>query len=404
VSKEIPSDRIRLVEFVTDFRIGGTERQFVTLSKRLDPTLFDLRLACLRLRGDFLSQVEDCLPLDEYFIPSLHSMGCLLSQARFARDLRRRRIELVHTWGFYPNLFATAVAKLAGAVTVAGIRDQGDIWTPMQQRAQRWVLSLADAIVVNAAAVRDRLVHEGYDGRRVFVIRNGLDVARFNRKPRGTLHRELGLPPRAPIVAALCRLAEVKGLEQFLEAAVTLSRRFPEARFVVAGDGYHRPALERYAGELGLSDRVIFTGFRHDVPEFLSEVTISVLPSLSEALSNTLIESMAAGLPVVATRVGGNPEVVEHGVNGLLVPAREPEALAAAIARLLSQPALAQAMGRAGRQRAADHFSLERVTHETESLYLRLLLKARQRVPEALLVRRGALLKAPVMGPDRTMA
>jgi glycosyltransferase involved in cell wall biosynthesis len=111
---------------------------------------------------------------------------------------------------------------------------------------------------------------------------------------------------------------------------------------------------------------------------------------------------MAAGAPVVATRVGGNPEVVEDGVTGFLVPAREPEALAAAVSRILERPRLGQAMGRAGRQRAAEHFSLERLTHETESLYLRLLMKSRHRFPEALLARRGGMVKAPVMAPEPT--
>src|SRR5204863_1195033 len=133
-------------------------------------------------------------------------------------------------------------------------------------------------------AVRQRLIGEGYDGRRIVVIRNGVDVSRFAcRPPVGRLRRELGLPPRGPIVAALCRLAEVKGVEHFLEAAVILSRRFPEARFLVAGYGPQREVLERYALELGLAGRVIFTGLRQDVPEFLSEVHISVLPSHSEA-------------------------------------------------------------------------------------------------------------------------
>jgi glycosyltransferase involved in cell wall biosynthesis len=402
----ISQDRVRLLKFVTDFRVGGTERQFVTVSRRLDPTLFDLRVGCFWTRGDFLSQFrESNIPLHEYPITGLGRPSSLVGQARFLRDLRRERIEIVHTYGFYPNLFATIAAKLAGAVMIASIRDQGDMWTPAQRRAQRWVLKLADAVVVNAEAVRRLLIAEGYDGRRISVIRNGLDLARFDaRPPAHRLRRELGLPARGPLVAALCRLTEVKGVEHFLEAAVLLSRRYPDARFLIAGDGYHRAALERYAGELGLAGRAIFTGLRHDVPAFLSEVQVSVLPSLSEALSNTLLESMAAGAAVVATRVGGNPEVVEDGVTGFLVPPREPEALAAAIGRLLDNPGRAQAMGQAGRQRVAEHFSLTRVTQETESLYLRLLLRTRHRVPEALLARRGAMVKAPVMSPERTEA
>ena len=399
----MPSDRVRVLKFVADFRIGGTERQFVTLTKRLDPALFDLSLACLKRRGEFLDQIESTgLPLTDYPITSFHGVDTARMQWKLLGDLRRNRVEIVHAYGFYPNIFATAAAKMAGAIAVASIRDQGDMWSPMQNRAQRWILRLADAVVVNAASVRDILVRDGYDERRIVVIRNGVDLSRFEtRSTEGTLRRELGLPERTPIVAALCRLHEVKGVEHFLEAAVALSRRFPEARFIVAGDGYHRPALEQYAAQLGLAGRVIFTGFRHDVPQFLSQVQVSVLPSLSEALSNTLLESMAAGVPVVATRVGGNPEVVEHGVTGFLVPSREPEALSATIGRLLEQPSLAQAMGRAGRQRVHEHFSLDRLTEETEGLYIRLLMKRRHRVPEALLARRGGMAKAMLMAPER---
>jgi glycosyltransferase involved in cell wall biosynthesis len=398
--------RVRLFKYVCDFRIGGTERQFVTVCRRLDPALFDLRVGCFGIRGQFLEDFRSSgIPIHEYPITGLGRPSSLTRQLRFLRDLRRERIEIVHTYGFYPNLFATFPAKLAGAVMIASIRDQGDIWSPAQRRAQRWMAKLADAVVVNAEAVRQILIAEGYDPRRISVIRNGIDLAPFNGRPvAGRLRRELGLPARGPLVAALCRLTEVKGVEHFLEAAVLLSRRYPDARFLVAGDGYHRAALERYAVELGLAGRAIFTGMREDVPAFLSEVQVSVLPSRSEALSNTLLESMAAGTPVVATRVGGNPEVVEDGVTGILVPPREPEALAAAIARLIDHPSLAQAMGRAGRQRVAEHFSLERVTNETESLYLRLLLRARHRVPEALLARRAGMLKAPVMAPESTEA
>jgi glycosyltransferase involved in cell wall biosynthesis len=394
------------MKMVFDLRVGGTERQFVTVANRLDTSLFDMHLACLRRRGEFQGDIaHHPRGLVEYPIRSLYHPATLMAQGRLLRDLRRQQIEIVHTYGFYPNLFATAVAKLAGAVAIASIRDQGDVWTPMQRKVQRWVLTLADAIVVNAEVVRQILIRNGYDERKIFVIRNGLDTARFSqRAPAGRLRRELGLPARGPIVATLCRLTEVKGVEHFLEAAVILSRRFPAARFLVAGDGPRREALERYAVALGLSGRVIFTGLRQDVPEFLSEIHISVLPSLSEALSNTVLESMAAGLPVVATRVGGNPELVEDGVSGMLVPPREPEALAAAVGRLIENPTLAQAMGRAARQRAQEHFSLERLTQETESLYLRLLLRTRHRVPEALLVRRGAMVKAPVMAPEPTGA
>jgi glycosyltransferase involved in cell wall biosynthesis len=165
----------------------------------------------------------------------------------------------------------------------------------------------------------------------------------------------------------------MKGIQYFLDAAVILAERFPEARFLVVGDGESRRELEGHAGRLGLGRRVVFTGFRCDVPELLSEAEVCVLPSLSEGLSNALLESMAAGVPVVATRVGGNSEVVEDGLTGLLVPARNPAELAWATGRLLENKNLALSYGQAGMRRVQELFSMERSVRETEHLYERLL-------------------------------
>src|SRR5207245_2086260 len=161
--------------------------------------------------------------------------------------------------------------------------------------------------------VKQRLVKEGYDPRRITVIVNGLDPARFRGSQRGIhLRHELGLPPRAPLVAVFSRLNPLKGIEYFLDAAAGISVRFPEVRFLVVGEGRllrdgvvvespYKRELQGYARRLGLDGRVVFTGHRCDVPQLLSEVAVSVLPSLSEGLSNAVLESMATGVPVVAT-------------------------------------------------------------------------------------------------------
>jgi glycosyltransferase involved in cell wall biosynthesis len=143
--------------------------------------------------------------------------------------------------------------------------------------------------------------------------------------------------------------------------------------FLVAGDGESKTELEDHARHLGLGQRIVFTGFRSDVPDLLSEIAISVLPSLSEGTSNTLLESMAAGIPVIATRVGGNPEVIEDGVSGLLVAPRDSSALAAAMGRLLEDEGLASRFRQAGIRRVSEIFSIEGSVHETEHLYQRLV-------------------------------
>ena len=370
------SNRITLLKMLTNFHIGGTERQVANLALGIDPSLFDLHLACLRHSGELLEELEALrVPRPEFRIGSLYSPKTFWQAMRLARYVRRNLIQIVHSYGFYPNVFAVPAARLAGAsIVVASIRDTGDALTPFQRRLQKMVCRLADCVLVNAEAIRERLIGEGYDPGKIAVIRNGITLSRFAREQRGaTLRQELGLPLSAPLVIVFSRLNQLKGIQYFLEAAITLAEKFPDARFLVVGDGANRKELEEQAGRWGLGERTVFTGFRGDIPELLSEAAVSVLPSLSEGLSNSLLESMAAGVPVVATSVGGNPEVIEHGVTGLLVPPRDAAALAAATGRLLEDKDLAKSFGEAGRRRVAELFSVERSVRETEHLYQRLV-------------------------------
>jgi len=257
---------------------------------------------------------------------------------------------------------------------VASIRDRGDILTPLQRRIQKWVCRFAHCVLVNAETIRETLIEQGYRPEKIFVIRNGIVMSRFQKQERGTaLRKELNLPADAPLVLVFSRLNRMKGVEYFLDAAAMLAKRFPAVRFVIAGDGANRKELEERASSLGIAQRVIFTGFRTDIPILLSEASVSVLPSLSEGLSNSLLESMAAGVPVIAANVGGNPEIIEDGMSGKLVPPRDAAALAAAMGDFLSDRDLAARFGEAGRQRVTELFSMERSVHEVESLYHRLV-------------------------------
>ena len=383
-----PADRVRLLTFTTLFAIGGTERHVASLADGLDHSRFEMEFGCLRRSGEFLEQIEARgLTVNEYAVSRLYGPHALAQQLRFARHLRRRRIQIMHSYNFYPNVFAIPAARLARTpVVLASIRDTGAHLTPRQRRVQRLSCRLADHILVNAEAVRQWLTTEGYDPSRISVIRNGLDLSRF--APGGddpALRRELGLPAGAPLIAMLSRLSRLKGVEDFLDAAATVAARFTDARFLVIGDNIdpdgseYRRELEDRAARLGLQPRVLFTGFRLDVPRLLSAVTMSVLPSLSEGLSNTILESMAAGAPVVATRVGGSAEALEDGVDGLLVAPRDPAALSRAIIWVLEHPEAARELGRRARARVAEEFSLERMIRETEYLYARLLERPARR-------------------------
>ena len=383
-----PTDRIRLLKFTTLFAIGGTERHVMNFVAHLDPSRFDLRLGCLKRVGEFLGEIEARqIPLAEYRIDRLYGSRALAQQLRFARDLRASRTQIVHTYGFYPNMFAVAAARMAGTpVVIASIRDTGVYLRPWQKRAQRLMCRLADMVLVNADAIRRSLVEEGYSPQRIQVIRNGVAPSAFVARSSGHgVREELGVPAGAPIVAMLSRLNGLKGVDDFLHAAARVAARVPDARFLLIGDGVvpqngaivknrsYCDALQASAARLGLADRLVFTGFRMDVARLLSECQVSVLPSLSEGLSNTLLESMAAGVPVVATNVGGNPEVVQEGRTGFLVSTQNPEALADRICRVLEDRALAANFSEAGRRRVGEHFSIERMLRDTERLYEDLL-------------------------------
>ena len=383
-----PADeRRRLYQFTTDFNIGGTEGQMVTLLKGLNRGRFDVHLGCLRRAGAFLSEVQALrIPITEYRVRSFYRPETTAEQLRCARELRRLGVQIVHSYNFYANLFAVPAARLVGIpIVIAAVRDTGPYLTPFQRHANRLVCRMAHRVLVNAEAVRHWLTSQGVPDARISVIPNGIDLARFSDHPNPAVRTELGVPAQAPLIVMVSRLDRLKGIDAFLEAAARVVAEIPTARFVLAGGSLHATSgkviadqtypqeLQEHMRRLRLEEHVTFAGMRRDVPAILAQASVSVLPSLSEGLSNTLLESMAAGVPVVATRVGGNSEVVAHGETGFLVPPRDPAALAEGILTLLRDAGQARTFGEAGRRRVSQRFSLERMIRDTELVYEELL-------------------------------
>lgn len=382
------TEPVRLMKVVPTLLCGGTENQAITLARSLHEQGFTVEIACLRRLGPFVQEISDRgIPLSEYPIPGFYSFAALVQKMKFACHMMKRRIDVMHAYSFYGNVFGILPARLAATpVVIASIRDRGAYLTPMQKRVQRFVCRFADCVLVNAEAVKDWLTSEGYNPAKIVVIPNGVELDRFNA-PAGAqrVRHEIGAPSGAPLVMLVSRLTRQKGLEQFLEAAAMLAPRFPEARFVIVG--YANPAEQEYENSLkaltdqrGLTGRVIFTGLRRDVPSLLAGAAVSVMPSLNEALSNVLLESMAAGAPTVATRVGGTPEAIVDEVTGLLVEPGDVSALANAIERLLLDPALARRLGGAARKAIEDRYSVERMVRATEALYLDLLARKQRKL------------------------
>jgi glycosyltransferase involved in cell wall biosynthesis len=378
---------IRVLHFVDSLHIGGAERQFVQLAERLREPEFDLRVACYHADGELLGDLR-ALGIEPFELPlrSLRSADAARRLRELARYLRRERIDVLHATTPYPILLGVAAARLARTpAIVASVRDMGTLWSPGIRRAQRWACRFAHAVVANAEAVAARLRAEGYDGRRLEVILNGVAPPAPARAGE-PLRRAFGWPADAPLIGAIGRLHPVKRFEDFVDAAARVAERHRSARFLIVGPTAGTPAVEAYAAALrrrvaerGLEGRFVLAGARRDVPALLPELALSVSSSASEGLSNTLIESLAAGVPVVATAVGGNPEVVEDGVHGRLVEPGDPEALARAICAVLESPELAARYARAGRVRASRRFGRERMVARTTELYERLLATAGRR-------------------------
>ena len=383
------SNRIRVLKFISNFYIGGTERQFLYAANGLDRSRFAVDVACMSREGPLMSSLSPDVQVHTYPVHgSFYSCRSILSQLRLTKDIRKRQFDLVHTYGWYPNVFAIPASSLAFRPSIiASIRDAGAYMTNTKIQALKFVCRLADCVVANSSAGRNWLVEQGVNEQKIEVIRNGIILP---RRPERTsrlspVRKEFGIPAGTPVCACVGRLVSGKGIDFYLRAARIVLERGRDVRFLMIGAGSsevnYGSEVEMLAQQLKLDHRVIFTGQRQDVPQILRDVDIVVHPSLTEGLSNVILEAMAACIPVIATRVGGNPELVEDGRTGFLVPVEDAREIADAICRLLDEPNMAHAFGERARRRVADEFALDRMLGNTEALYLRLAEQAANRIP-----------------------
>jgi len=238
----------------------------------------------------------------------------------------------------------------------------------------RWKYRQVDCFICASEAIRKMLVADGVPAVRAVTIHEGIDLGHIEAAPAANLHAELWLPHHAPIVGNVAALVPHKGQRHLIEAAAIVVKRVPDARFVIAGDGELRPALERQIKDHHLEKHVFLAGFRPDVVSVHKAFDIFVMSSVSEGLGTSLLDAMACGKPIVATTAGGMPEVVKDGQTGILVRPRDHEAMANAIIRLLGDAAARRAMGAAGEARARAYFSAERMVQDTVEVYRRVAM------------------------------
>jgi glycosyltransferase involved in cell wall biosynthesis len=349
----------RIVHLSLQLETGGMEKLLVEFARHADRGRFELGFVSLGTRGRLADDIEACgWPVEAMGEPPGLRPGLVL---RLARLLRRWGTDVVHTHNTKPLIYAGPAARLAGIRQVVHTR-----------HGQRFGAGRGDTALFRLAArTADRIISVSHDGerlscqegiatRKVATIWNGIDVEHF-----GYTGPRTGGP-----AVMVGRLSPEKDVKSLVRAAAIVVREHPSFRLEIAGDGDCLPDLKRLAEEIALDEHVRFLGEVRDIPTLLARASLFVLPSLTEGISLTLLEAMARGLPVVATRVGGNPEVVVDGQTGLLVPAGAPSELAAAMLQLCRATEDGRRMGLAGRVRVEQHFEVRRMVAEYENLYL----------------------------------
>src|SRR5438445_11610719 len=373
--------RRRIFFLLDSLNVGGTETQAVELARRLDPADYEVTLGCLRACGPLIERLQNSAVSLREFHPNggMDSPGGIYQLLRLTVFLRRGKFDVVHTHDLWSNLLGVPAARLAGVpAIISSRRDLAHLdWYQSKRRVWlRRIQNLSAVVLANATPIREALIAEDmFAPEKVRVIHNGIDVEKFARVNRDR-DRILPTAGDGKLIGLTGDMhSDVKGHPLLISAAPPVVREFPDTRFVFVGDGARRQEFEHQANALGLAQNVMFLGQRNNIPEILACCDIGVLPSKAEGLPNAVLEYMAAGLPAVASNIGGNSEIIRDGITGFLVPPQDSQTLSSALLRLLREPALARRVAESGQAYVRENFSFERLIEEVDSLYSELLAR-----------------------------
>lgn len=356
--------------------VSGSENHLLTLASHFDRSRCRLTFCLLVEREPDLSAYVaalEAVDVEVVRFPIRADLDPLLLW-QLVRFLRVQRPDVVHTHLIHGDLYGTLAARLAGGPFVVSSKHNDDVFR--QQGFYAWLDRVLarrqNRIITISHHLKGFYVEvEGLPPGKIVTVHYGLDPGAFLRGANdgANVRAEWGVPADALLVGVVGRLAEQKGHAYLLDAFAEVIQALPSAHLLVVGDGELRPALERQAAHLGLHDSVTFTGRREDVPRIMLALDVLAMPSLWEGFGLVLLEAMAVGRPVVASRVSAIPEIVVEGETGLLVPPKDAESLSRALLALLRDPARAREMGQRGRQRLERQFGVARMVEQIQAVY-----------------------------------
>lgn len=366
---------MRVLWLIDSLGPGGAESLMLPLLKSLQSRVEDPRVCVLYVRGGNPMAVElekMGVPVDLVPVRNLHDLGGIQRLYQYIRQLRP---DMIHTQLETSNILGALIGRLLGIRSVATMHTLDVQAGKLRKRLRNWVHwkalnTLTSRVIFVSEFTRQHFIRLGFRESRLVTLYNGIETRLFGQNAaRPSKAHLLGVPENAVIASTVAVLREPKGIQHMLRAMPALLAQLPGLYYVVAGDGAYRLPLETLARELGVAGRVLFLGQRSDIPNILAASDLFVYPTLQDALPTALLEAMASGVPIVASRVDGVPEILEDGVSGLLVPPADAPALAAACLRLLCDEALVGQLTVAARRTIEERFSIQRQSGLLLDLY-----------------------------------
>jgi len=366
----VSGERIRVVEVLATGTSGGAQEHVFGLVSRMDHSRFDVSVVSLS-PGSAVRKLEragfDVLVIDEH--------DDAIATGALAAHLVDVRPDVIHNHMYRAELVGTRAAIALGEVGhrrpyIVSTVHSSRVRSEEDREMLRVLTPQMDQLIAVSRMIEDKLVSEGRTSAPITRIYNGVDLSRYERvEACCTLPEEYGMEPGSQIVGVVARLEPEKGHPTLLEAWPLVLRAVPDAYLLIVGEGSRREALEAQTRDLRIAHRVVFTGRRDDVPAVTAALDVAVLPSYREAQGLSILEALALSRPVVASNVGGIPEMITDGVDGLLVPPHDADTLATAITRLLRDHPLADTLGRAGHDMVHDRFCIDLMVESVQAIY-----------------------------------
>lgn len=372
-------NKINLLHIYQNSKIGGVQQQLLSILKEYDREIITPTFCCFAPKGEIGIEIEklgiDLVALNRSRYNKF-SPGILMDLYKL---VKKKNIHIIRTHRYRANLYGRLAAWFAGSpVIIASVHDNYRTDRRLGRRIINRILSkITDRMVAVSEAIKNDIIkYDNIEPSKILVIPNGIDTKKFDPERKFiNVREELSIKTDDIVVGFIGRLVPAKGLEYLIDAVLHLKDKYKKLKLIIIGNGSIINDLKDNTRKNKVHKHVIFTGERRDIPDILSCIDIFVMPSVAEGLPNALLEAMAMGKPVVATKVGGIPEVIQNGINGLLVPPHDAGSLAEAIISLIDNDNLAKKIGQASREFILEHYSIRSTVHKWQSLYISILEK-----------------------------